>query len=87
MVKILPANAGDMGSIPAPGRSHIAVEQLSPFAKTTELQPRAHDLQQEKPLQWEACALHLESSPQSPQLEKSLCSNEDPAQPKININK
>ena len=57
MVKILPASAADVGSIPAPGRSHIAVEQLSQFAKTTELQPRAHDLQQEKPLQWEACAL------------------------------
>ena len=26
------------------------------------------------------------SSPHSPQLEKSLCSNDDPAQPKIKIN-
>ena len=32
--------------------------------------PRAHDLQ-EKPLQWEACSLWLESSPHLPQLEKA----------------
>ena len=38
----------------------------------------------EKPLQWEACALHLESSPCSPELEKSLNSKEDPVQPKTN---
>jgi len=29
----------------------------------------------------------MENSPHSPQLEKSPCSNEDPAQPKINIKK
>ena len=44
-------------------------------------------LQQEKPLQWEARAPQLESSPHSMQLEKSPCSNENPAQPKsIKIN-
>ena len=31
---------------------------------------RAHASWQEKPLQWEACALQLESRPCSPQLEK-----------------
>ena len=45
---------------------------------------RAH-APQEKPLQQEALALQLECSPCSPQLEKSLCSNKDPAQPKINF--
>ena len=45
---------------------------------------RVRALQQEKSLQWEACVLQLESSPHSPQLEKSLSSNKDPAQPKIN---
>ena len=29
MVKNLPANAGDTGSIPGPGRSHMLWEQLS----------------------------------------------------------
>ena len=33
--------------------------------------PRAPALQQEKPLQWEARALQLESNPHSLQLEKS----------------
>ena len=48
---------------------------------------RAFALQQEWPPQWEAYVLHLESSPGLQQLEKSLSSNEDPAQPKINNNK
>ena len=39
----------------------------------------------EKPLQ-QAHTSHLESSSHSQQPEKSLCSNEDPAQPKINKN-
>ena len=43
--------------------------------------PRACALQQKKPLQGEAHILQLESSPCSPQLEKSMCSNKDPAQP------
>ena len=36
VVKNLPANAGDTGSSPGPGRSHMAVEQLSPCTTTTE---------------------------------------------------
>ena len=49
--------------------------------------PRAHAMRslQEKPLQWEACAPQLESRPCSLQLEKSMCSSEDPAQPKIHL--
>ena len=43
--------------------------------------PRVH-APQEKPPQWEAHVLQIENSPQSLQLEKSPCSNEDPAQPK-----
>ena len=44
--------------------------------------PRAHALQQRKPLQREAHASQLESSPHLPQLEKNPHSNEDPAQQK-----
>ena len=41
-------------------------------AATTEAHiPRSCALQQEKPLQWEAWALQLESSPYSPQVEKA----------------
>ena len=39
---------------------------------------------QEKPPKWELHTLQLESSPHVLQVEKSLHSNEDPAQPKIN---
>ena len=35
-VKNPPANAGDTGSIPGLGRSHMPLEQLSPCATTTE---------------------------------------------------
>ena len=83
VIKNLSANAGDMGSIPGP-ISH-AVEQLPPCATTTEAHmPRACVPQQEKPLQGEALELQLECSLHLPQLEKSLCRNEDPLQPKIN---
>ena len=47
-------------------------------------QPRACVLQQEKPPEWEAHASQLESSTCLLQLEKSLQSNEDPAQLKVN---
>ena len=46
--------------------------------------PRACAPQQEKLLQWESCALQLESRLHLPQLEKSLPSHEDSAQLKIN---
>ena len=93
----MPANAGDMGSIPDPGRSHMhgATKSLCHnhwagshdyWGHMPQL-PRpehltAHALQQEKPQPWEACAPQLESSLHSRQLDKSLCSNKDPAQPK-----
>ena len=64
MVKNLPANAGDTGLIPDPGRSHMPKGSkahachdyepvlLSPGTATTEAHvPRARVLQQQKPLQ------------------------------------
>ena len=42
----------------------------------------AHTPQKEKSPQWEASTPQLESSPCLPQLEKSLCGNENPAWPK-----
>ena len=42
MVKNMPLNAGDMGLIPGPGRSHMPQRNLSPRAATTEAwAPRA----------------------------------------------
>ena len=58
------------------GPADDAVEMLNLGATTTEAcAPRAHAPPQEKPQQQETRA---------PQLEKSPCSNELPAQPKIN---
>ena len=58
-VNNLPANAGDTGLIPGPGRSHmpqgkkaLMSQLLSPRAATTEAHsPRAHAPKQEKPPQ------------------------------------
>ena len=46
------------------------------------IQPKACALQQQKPPQWEARALQLESRRHSPKFEKSPHSSEDPAEPK-----
>ena len=51
-------------------RAH-ELQLLSPLAPATEAwAPRGYAPQQEKPLQWEACALQLDSSPCLLQLEK-----------------
>ena len=63
VVKVLPANAGGWGSIPAPGRLIML-----PSLCTTTIETRAP--KQKKPPQWETCAPKLESSPCSVQLEK-----------------
>ena len=54
----------------------LGQQQLKPAS------PRTCAPQQEKPPQWEARAPLVESSPHSPQLEKTPCSKEDPAQAK-----
>ena len=69
--KNLPANAGDMGSVPGPERFHTLQNNrpwqpqvLSLHPATTEARaPRAHALQQEKTQQWEAPAQQPESTP------------------------
>ena len=67
------------GFDPWSGKTPHATGQLSSCATTAEARmPKACALEQEKPLQWEAWA---------PQLEKSLHSDKDAAQPKIIKNK
>ena len=66
-----PANAEDVGSVSGLGRFHMPwgnqackPQLLDPSAATTEASsPRACALQQEKPLQWEACALQQGATP------------------------
>ena len=83
-VKNPSANVGDLGLIPDPGRfrvpqsNWVRVPQLLSLCtrdcKLQLLKPMcasAHALQKEKPLQLEACAPHLESSPQSPALQQN----------------
>ena len=91
-----PCQAGDTGSIPDAGRYHMRRSNWSHTPHLLSWHPSArghscwlpHALEpavwNERPPRWGACILHLESSPHSPQPEKSLCSHEDPAQPKIN---
>ena len=65
--------------------TNIEPVRWSPGAAATEaVQPRAHALQREEPLQWEAREPQLENSLLSPPLEKSPQSSEDPAQSRIN---
>ena len=54
------------------------MEQLSPRDTTAETcVPRAHVLQQEMPLQGEAWALQLESSPRPPQRSPSAAESKE----------
>ena len=69
VVKSLPANAGDMGSIPGPERFHMLWGNKTPASQPLSLCPRAQAPQQEKPPQWEAHTPQPERSPCSPQLE------------------
>ena len=80
MDKNPPANSGDKDSIPGPGRFHMPVEQINPWATTIEpmcfnywspnaLEPVLHNKRShcnEEPM-WP----QLESNPHSLQLEKS----------------
>ena len=94
-----PVNAGDVGSIPGLGRSHVpwtakSVPQLlSLCLRARELQllrpthPTACARSQEKPLQREACEPQLESktrvAPSHLNYRKPEGSNPDPLQPKL----
>ena len=96
----LPAKAGDTISIPSLGRSHTPRSNKAHVPQLLSLCSRARQhnywalvLQPPKPAVLEPCSATrshlsekptLESSPCSPQLEKSPHSNEDPAQPKLN---
>ena len=72
MEKNLPANAGDTGSIPGPGRIHMHRSNEDWVPQLLSPHFRAWARQQEQPQQWEARAPQLESDPHSPQLEKAL---------------
>ena len=71
VVKNSPANTGDTGLIPGPGRIPHAVEQLSLCATTTEARAP-----QEKQPQWEAHTTQRKSSPRSPSTRLKACTQQ-----------
>ena len=88
----LPASAGDTVSMPDPWRSHMlrSTEPLHHSYWVCALEPQLLSpcvlepvLCHEKPPQWESLTWQPESSPCSPELEKSLRSKGDLAQSKI----
>ena len=84
MVGSLPANAGDMGSSPGLGGSHMP--RSSWVREPQLLSLRVWSL---CPATGEAAMVRgphtaMKSGPRLPQLEKALAQNEDPTQPKIN---
>ena len=91
VVKNLPANTKDTGSIPDPRRRpcHGTTKHVHYNYWACALEPRNHShwslhtlepcSQQEKPRQWEAHVPQIESSLHSLQVEKSPRSNKDPA--------
>ena len=64
VVKDLPANPGDVGSILDPGRSHMPLGNQARVPQLLSLCSRAQDPQLPKPLCLKACALQQEKPPQ-----------------------
>ena len=84
MVKNLPANTGDVGSIPGWGtKIPHAARQLNPRATTTELaclNERARVPQTTEPMRPGGCATTREEKTHTPQLERSpRAAMKDPA--------
>ena len=92
VVENLPANAGDTGSSPGLGRSHmprsnwarepqllnLRVWSLCPATGGAAIVKGLRTVMKSGP------HTTMKSGPRSPQLEKALTRNEDPTQPKIN---
>ena len=83
MVRDLPASAGDMGSIPGPGRFHLPWSSLSlQLLKPVHLEPVLcikRSRRNEKLAQgsWRAASAHRRQR-------KPVCRSKDPAWPRIN---
>ena len=80
MVENLPANAGDTGSSPGLGRSHVPRSNWARQPQLLSLCPATGGAAIVK-----GPRTAKKSGPRLPQLEKALTRNEDPTQPKIKI--
>ena len=84
MVENLPANAGDTGSSPGLGRSHMPRSNWACEPQLLSLRVWSlWSATREAAIVRGPCTA-MKSGPRSPQLEKALARNEDPTQPKIN---
>ena len=83
VVKNLPANSGDTGLSPGPGRFHMPWGSTLPSLYTPEPELCKKSCRELFPPQWEARAPQLESSPHSLQQEKACEQQQRPVQPKI----
>ena len=80
----LPANAGDTGSTPGPGGSHMLWNHWAPEPQLLKpTRSRVHVMQQEMSLQKESCAPQWRVVPILHNEREPAHSNEDPAWPKI----
>ena len=80
MVKNLPANAGDTGSIPISRKSHMPQSNSASVPQLLSLHSSLWSVTTEA----NAMRSPHTGTGEEPQLEKSLSSNKDPAQPKLN---
>ena len=83
MVKNLPANAGDPGLTPGPGRSQRPWSSYAVVPRLLSLRSGAQELQLTKPKCPRACDQQQEKPMQQQAYRESQRSNEDPAQSKI----
>ena len=79
VVKNLPKNAGDMNSIPGPGRSHMPQSNKPLSSKYWAHVPTACALQH-----WEVHSRQWRAAPACRNSRKPVHSDKDPVQPKIN---
>ena len=78
VVKSPPANAGDTGSSPGLGRSHMPQSNWAGAWQLLSLRSRARAPQQEKPLHWEAHTPQQRAAPARRQLEKARVQQQRP---------
>ena len=79
VVKNLPANAGDTGSSPGPGRSHMPRSNKAHVPQLLSLRSRAHALQQREATTMRSPRTATKRSPRSPQLEKARVQQRRPS--------
>ena len=84
MVENLPANAGDTGSSPGLGRSHMPRSSWAREPQLLSLRVWSLYSATREAAIVKGPRTAMKSGPRLPQLEKALTRNEDPTQPKIN---